>query len=245
VLLVASAFILSFYSVSATRGGIVHSVRWFPMSTMTAFFTAFIVIAIVATVYLAKRGAEVAKPEAVPETVTDSASVRRANRYGLFAVGVGAILIIGALAAQAFSGEHTVTLRPGDSRSVTDPFGREFTFISQGLSRYDVLNRHVIALTLDLQKEGSRVGVLTAERRQHVDGRGAPAFEPSTESGIRTGLAQDIVVFPSGLSQDGTAELRIRFNPFVALLWIGIAIAAIGWVVAMGSMTPYPVANAR
>ncbi len=158
---------------------------------------------------------------------------RNRRRYGGYIVHMGIVVIFAAFAGLAFKKDFDVTLKAGDVKQVTDPFGRQWRFVSQGVSRYDVLNRQVTAIALDVSRDGQREGVLTSEKRQHVDSRGAPTFEPSTEVGIMESFRQDVYVVLAGVGADDTAELRITFNPLVRWVWIGGALMAIGGLIVM------------
>ncbi|MEO5579754.1 MAG: heme lyase CcmF/NrfE family subunit [Gemmatimonadaceae bacterium] len=158
---------------------------------------------------------------------------RNRRRYGGYIVHMGIVVIFAAFAGLAFKKDFDVTLKAGDVKEVTDPFGRQWKFVSQGVSRYDVLNRKVTAIALDVSRDGQREGLLTSEKRQHVDSRGAPTFEPSTEVGIMESFRQDVYVVLAGVGADDTAELRITFNPLVRWVWIGGALMAIGGLIVM------------
>jgi cytochrome c-type biogenesis protein CcmF len=158
---------------------------------------------------------------------------RNRRRYGGYIVHMGVVVVFAAFAGLAFKKEFDVTLKSGDTKDVVDPFGHKWTFISQGLSQYDLLNRQVTALALDLRRDGQPAGVLTTEKRQHVDSRGAPTFEPSTEVGIRESWRQDVYVVLAGVRDEQTAEIRITFNPLVRWLWLGGGLMALGGIVVM------------
>ena len=158
---------------------------------------------------------------------------RNRRRYGGYIVHMGVVVIFAAFAGLAFKKEFDVNLKSGDSREFADPFGNKWKFVSQGISQYDLLNRQVTALALDLSRNGKPAGVLTTEKRQHVDSRGAPTFEPSTEVGIRESWRQDVYVVLAGVREDGTAEIRITFNPLVRWVWLGGALMALGGLVVM------------
>ncbi len=74
---------------------------------------------------------------------------------------------------------------------------------------------------------------MTSEKRQHVDGRGAPTFEPSTEVGIKGSFRQDVYVVLAGVRNADDAEIRVSFNPLVRWVWIGGALMALGGLVVM------------
>src|SRR6266567_1416024 len=75
--------------------------------------------------------------------------------------------------------------------------------------------------------------VITSEKRQHVDSRGAPTFEPSTEVGIKGSFKQDVYVVLAGVRGADGAEIRVTFNPLVRWVWLGGALMALGGLVVM------------
>ena len=158
---------------------------------------------------------------------------RNRRRYGGYIVHMGVVVIFAAFAGLAFKKEFDVTLKDGDSRELVDPYGHKWKFVSQGLSQYDLLNRQVVALALDLSRDGKASGVLTTEKRQHVDSRGAPTFEPSTEVGIKSSWKQDVYVVLAGVREDQSAEIRVTFNPLVRWVWLGGGLMALGGLIVM------------
>ncbi len=165
---------------------------------------------------------------------------RNRRRYGGYIVHFGVVIMFAAFAGMAFKREYDLTLKPGESRTVTDAWGHTWTFLSQGISRYNVLNREVTAIALDLTRDGKSAGVMTSEKRQHVDSRGAPTFEPSTEVGIKGSFKQDVYVVLAGVRNADDAEIRVSFNPLVRWVWIGGALMALGGLVVM-----WPAADKR
>src|SRR3989454_4086529 len=82
----------------------------------------------------------------------------------------------------AFKTETQVTLRPGERATIRSPYGWTYRLTHLGISQYDALNRQVTAATLEVERDGKRLGVLTTEKRQHVDGLGRPTFQPDRKS---------------------------------------------------------------
>ncbi|MFL5604074.1 MAG: heme lyase CcmF/NrfE family subunit [Gemmatimonadaceae bacterium] len=174
---------------------------------------------------------------------------RNRRRYGGYIVHLGVVVVFAAFAGLAFKREFDLTLNAGDSKTVADAWGHQWTFVSQGVSRYNVLNREVTAIALDVSRDGRPAGVITSEKRQHVDSRGAPTFEPSTEVGIKGSFKQDVYVVLAGVrvvrgpvasgagvlgpGPTEAAEIRVTFNPLVRWLWLGGALMAIGGLVVM------------
>jgi cytochrome c-type biogenesis protein CcmF len=114
------------------------------------------------------------------------------------------------------------------------PFGHLYRFTHVGVSQFESLNRIVTAGTVEVEKDGRPDGLLTSEKRQHVDSFKRPTFEPSTEVGIRSGLQEDIYMVLAGVV-NGTEEAVYRFNlnPLVWWVWFGGFILVTGGLVTM------------
>jgi cytochrome c-type biogenesis protein CcmF len=159
---------------------------------------------------------------------------RNRRRYGGYIVHAGIVMMFAAFAGMAFRGVHgDVRLGPGETFRATDPYGREWTFTNQGISEFNALNRQVSGVSLAATMDGVSQGILSSEKRQHVDSRGRPTFEPSTEVGIQTTAKQDVYVVLAGIVGDNVASLSITFNPLVVWVWVGGALMAIGGLIVM------------
>src|SRR3989475_639006 len=121
------------------------------------------------------------------------------------------VMLFVAFAGMAFKTETEASLRPGESASIKSPYGWTYRLTHLGISQYDALNRQVTAATLDVSRDGKRLGVLTTEKRQHVDALGRPTFQPSTEVGIRSDLREDLYVVLGGVV-NGTEQAVFRFT---------------------------------
>ncbi len=157
---------------------------------------------------------------------------RNRRRYGGYIVHAGVVILFSAFAGMAFKSEHDVTLTDGQVFTTKDPYGREWTFTSDGISRFKALNRDVEAVALQVESGGQRFPMLTSEKRQHFDARGNPTFQPSTEVGILSLAKQDVYLVLAGTIGD-RAEVRINFNPLVAWVWLGGILMAIGGGIVM------------
>jgi cytochrome c-type biogenesis protein CcmF len=158
---------------------------------------------------------------------------RNRRRYGGYIVHAGIVVFFAAFAGLAFRVENDATLRAGETLEMTDPYGHRWRFTSQGISRDQRLNRQVTAVALRAERDGEPMGIITSEKRQHVDSRGNPTFEPSTEVGIRESAKQDVYVVLAGVTGEDQAEVRVTFNPLVIWVWIGGFIMAIGGLIVM------------
>src|SRR5207247_2618838 len=159
---------------------------------------------------------------------------RNRRRYGGYIVHTGMVMLFVAFAGMAFKTETEASLRPGESASIKSPYGWTYRLTHLGISQYDALNRQVTAATLDVSRDGKRLGVLTTEKRQHVDALGRPTFQPSTEVGIRSDLREDLYVVLGGVV-NGTEQAVFRFtiNPLVWWVWYGGMIVALGGLIVM------------
>jgi cytochrome c-type biogenesis protein CcmF len=159
---------------------------------------------------------------------------RNRRRYGGYIVHAGILIYFVAFAGMAFKREQEATLRPGDSVEMRSPFGHTYRFTHMGISQYEALNRLVSAATVEVAKDGRRAGLMTSEKRQHVDSFKRPTFEPSTEVGIRSNLQEDLYIVYAG-SVEGTEEAVYRFNlnPLVWWVWFGGLVLTFGGLVTL------------
>jgi len=159
---------------------------------------------------------------------------RNRRRYGGYIVHTGMVILFIAFAGMAFKRETEATLRPGESVSLRSPYGWTYTFTHLGISQYQALNRLVTAATVEVARNGKRIGLLSTEKRQHVDGTGRPTFEPSTAVGIRSDLREDLYTVLAGVV-NGTEQAVYRFtiNPLVWWVWYGGMIVALGGLIVM------------
>ncbi|MGH7526585.1 MAG: heme lyase CcmF/NrfE family subunit [Gemmatimonadales bacterium] len=159
---------------------------------------------------------------------------RNRRRYGGYLVHAGVLIYFVAFAGMAFHREMEATLEPGESVEMASPFGHSYRLTHMGISQYETLNRIVSAATLQVTKDGKAAGLMTSEKRQHVDSFDRPTFEPSTEVGIRSGLQEDLYVVFAG-SVDGTEQAVYRFNinPLVWWVWFGGFVLVFGGIVTM------------
>jgi cytochrome c-type biogenesis protein CcmF len=159
---------------------------------------------------------------------------RNRRRYGGYLVHVGVLIYFVAFSGMAFKREIEATLKPGESATISSPFGHTYTLTHTGVSQFETLNRIVSAATVSVTKDGRSIGLITSEKRQHVDSFKRPTFEPSTEVGIRSNLQEDLYITYAG-SVGGTEEAVYRFtiNPLVWWVWFGGFVLAFGGLVTM------------
>ncbi|MEA2724325.1 MAG: cytochrome c-type biosis protein CcmF [Gemmatimonadales bacterium] len=159
---------------------------------------------------------------------------RSRRRYGGYIVHVAVLIYFVAFAGMAFKREQEATLKPGDSVEIGSPFGHTYRFTHMGISQYEALNRIVSAATVEVTKDGRSLGLMTSEKRQHVDSFKRPTFEPSTEVGIRSNLQEDVyIVFAGAVNGTEEAVYRFNINPLVWWVWAGGFVLALGGILTM------------
>jgi cytochrome c-type biogenesis protein CcmF len=159
---------------------------------------------------------------------------RNRRRYGGYIVHVGILIYFVAFAGMAFKVQREATLKPGESVELRSPFGHTYRFTHVGISQYEALNRVVSAATVQVTLDGRPDGLLTSEKRQHVDSFKRPTFEPSTEVGIRSGLREDLyLVFAGAVNGTEEAVYRFNINPLVWWVWFGGFVLAFGGIITM------------
>ena len=169
---------------------------------------------------------------------------RNRRRYGGYVVHLGIVMYFVGFAGMAFRNEMQVALAPGETATLSSPFGYDYTFTHMGISQFKALNRYVTAATVDVRRDGERVTVIRSEKRQHFScsvavspcppGSESASFQPSTEAGIYSDYREDIYVVFAGIAED-TEEAIYRFtlNPLVWWIWYGGGVLLVGGVIVM------------
>ena len=147
---------------------------------------------------------------------------------GATLVLVGVVVLGVALIARTFQTDMITTVTTGETLTARDAFGTPWTFASQGISTFVEPNHHVAALAVMAQRGGSRIGLVASEKRQFVDVRGEPTFDPSTQAGILTRPLQDVYVVLGEARDNNTATVRIAFLPLASWVWFGVLLMAAG-----------------
>ncbi|MGH7516652.1 MAG: heme lyase CcmF/NrfE family subunit [Gemmatimonadales bacterium] len=164
---------------------------------------------------------------------------RNRRRYGGYLVHTGILIYFVAFAGMAFRVEREATLRPGEAVEMRSPFGHTYTLTHVGISQFEALNRIVTAASVEVRRDGERLGLVTSEKRQHVDSFKRPTFEPSTEVGIRSDLREDLyVVFAGAVNGTEQAVYRFNLNPLVWWVWFGGGVLVLGGLITMWPGAP-------
>lgn len=158
---------------------------------------------------------------------------RNRRRYGGYIVHFGVVVIFCAFGGLMFRKEFSPTLKQGESFAATDAYGHKWVFTSQGISNFEALNRRVVAASFAVTRDGKKMGLMSSEKRQHIDSRGNPTFEASTEVAILESAKQDVYMVFAGMPTADSVAISIWFNPLVIWVWIGGIVMAFGGLIVM------------
>ena len=88
----------------------------------------------------------------------------------------------------------------------------------QGLSRYESVNSHVIAIALEASGGPVDGRLIIVERREYVDSRDEPLGEPITRPGVARGLLEELRVTLEDVGREEEVSLRVVAVP-LAMAW--------------------------
>ena len=136
--------------------------------------------------------------------------------------GLG-VTLIGVVAASAWSSEHVIAMRPGESVQMS---GYDVTFDGVGRKRGPNFTSTVAKLTV--RKGGVVVATVEPARRLYF-----ARNMDLAESGIATfGLSQ-LYAATAEARDDGATGLRLQYKPLVLLIWFGPVIMALGGLLSL------------
>ncbi len=151
-------------------------------------------------------------------------------RVGEHLSHVGAVVVLVALAAGAFSTSRQLQLRTGQESRVAGPLGREWRFLSQGVSRYGTADHGVTAVALESWHGGTPLGLIVSRQLtyQTVQGGGTPVSEPA----LRAMPLVDLRIAVDSTDGD-LAFVHVTLVPLAGVLWVGAALLILGAIAAM------------
>ncbi|HYD51181.1 MAG TPA: cytochrome c-type biogenesis CcmF C-terminal domain-containing protein [Gemmatimonadaceae bacterium] len=167
-----------------------------------------------------------------PSTTRGGRASTLARRVGLGFVAAGVVAVAVGLAGRGARVDREARLETGRAAELTDPRGARWRLVSQGVSRYQSRNRDVTALAVMVGPAGDAASLVTAERWQVLDRRGQTRGEPVSVAGVRTTPTMDVRLL---LETDvaGSADVRVGFEPFALLVWIGGTLLLVGGAAAL------------
>jgi cytochrome c-type biogenesis protein CcmF len=163
---------------------------------------------------------------------------RNRRRYGGYVVHAGFVVMFMGFAGAAYDVEKQVSMRPGESMEIASPFGHTYRLTYQAMSSYPATNMTKVIASVDVERNGKKAGVLTAEKRSYRQRE-----EVASEVGIRRAWNEDLYLILAGIEDingvvQGTnprpiVTFRVLVQPLVPWIWIGGLIMAIGTLFAL------------
>jgi cytochrome c-type biogenesis protein CcmF len=171
---------------------------------------------------------------ATPPLHTPSAPL---GRLGAHVAHAGLAVVAVATTAGAFRRSEVLSFGPGETRTITDPFGDRWQLSSNGMSRFSQRNVDVIAVAVsathnDGPARDAPTPLLTAEERFYMNTRG-PAARGVPVPGILSALRQDVSVMLAEVGTEERARVRVTFTPLVAWIWVGAATMTFGGILLL------------
>jgi hypothetical protein len=139
---------------------------------------------------------------------------------------LGALAIAFAALGAAGEGAALVSSLPlagGASTTVSTRFDGPLTVAHQGISRYEDGNAHVEAVALELTRADRSLGLLSADRREFVDGRDEVLGAVTLRPAIAAWPLEALRIRVDDIAADERAMLRLTVVPFTH-----------AWLVALG-----------
>lgn len=227
VVLITLAFLFATYSAFVADGGIVASAHSYAQSPVRRWAIVFLIGVVATSAYL--LGTRLRSLAGGNDGRGAPARADRgAWRLALPVVYAGMVLVIVGLAGQQMRRRYDVTLVPGQARELRDGFGRVWRFTSQGVSRYNELNRSVVAGAVEVARGDRSVGIVTSELRQYMNSRGEPTADPWIEAATLGTVTQDVQVAAVEFGDDERVRARVTFNPLIVGVWMGGLVMLVG-----------------
>jgi cytochrome c-type biogenesis protein CcmF len=144
---------------------------------------------------------------------------RNRRRYGGYLVHLGLLLIVLAIAGEAFKVEQEAYLKPGETVTV----GR-YLLRYEGQAIREEGGTTAFGARMAVFNGGEPLGVLVPEKRFHPGSE-----QPHTQVAIYGTLREDLYLIPARIDREGAA-IRALVNPLMMWMWIGT------WVIGGGTL---------
>jgi cytochrome c-type biogenesis protein CcmF len=144
--------------------------------------------------------------------------------YGMLLAHLGiAVFVIGVTVVNGFQVERDLRMVPGDSTTIG---GLDVRF--EGVGERRGPNYNAARGVLQVSRDGRPVTTLQPERRLYTVSQ-----MPMTETAIHRSLTRDVYVSLGEPLGDGAWSVRVYYKPFVAWIWAGCVLMALGGLLAV------------
>lgn len=135
-----------------------------------------------------------------------------------------AMFVIGVALVKGYPAERNVKMLPGEQVTVSG-----YTYVFNGTQEVRGQNYTATRGEFTVTKDGKEIAVLHPEKRNYFGSRSMPM----TEAAIRHGITGDVYVSMGEPVGDGAWIVRAYHKPFVAWIWWGTIVMALGGFIAM------------
>ena len=150
---------------------------------------------------------------------------RERRRYGGYIVHVGIVLAFLGFAGGGFEREQESSLLPGQE-IVVGPYTAKYV----RLSITNDAQKQMVTAQVDTFKNGKPTGSMYPARWFFF----GKQDDPTTEVALRRGVADDLYLVLSSFNpEDQSARIKVKVNPLVNWIWMGVGIMAIGTFIAL------------
>ena len=194
-----------------------------PYTLMSLGLSAFVVGTVVQEFWRGTRARSAANSENWHEALV-GLTLRNKRRYGGYIIHVGIVLMaVGITGSSVFQREVEATLRPGETVDVGS-----YRLQYEKLDHFQSSGVEVTSASLIAFDGGTPRFRLVPQRHLH------PGQEnPTTEVAIWSSLRHDLYIVLAGWDAQQTATFKAYLNPLVKWIWIGLAVLALGTILAM------------
>jgi len=147
---------------------------------------------------------------------------RNPRRYGGYVIHAGILLLVLAVAGEAFKLDQVAYLKPGEVLEI----GRYRLRYETPLN-FEREDTKVTAARISVFEGRQPLGELIPEKRFH-----AGSEQPHTMAAIRSSLWEDLYLLLSSIDAQGIA-IRALVNPFMVWMWIGSYVVGFGTLIVM------------
>jgi cytochrome c-type biogenesis protein CcmF len=144
--------------------------------------------------------------------------LRNRRRYGGYIVHLGVVLVVTGFAGGYGKLERSAEL----SRSEALRIGA-YTLTYAAADSYTTEEKQINEVTLEVDRGGERVGVLTPQRNFHLAQR-----QTQSEVAIRTTPVEDLYAVVTSFDPDRSVVVRAFVNPLTWWIWAGAAVMVAG-----------------